>query len=116
MSICGHDVETLDRLHVHSDVSCPTITSVSIGKHVCRKSLIHIVRWIDVTVVSTAELWPAGIVLDVKVLDHHSVHSLVVDELSGDCEWEAYRELVINCDRSLPDLWHLERRINISAL
>ena len=117
MGIGCHDGQSFYRLDVECDIGCIAIALVRIREDECIYVSISVegvtvsVCRIDVAVVGTVVLRPAGIVLYIPVRHHHTVHCLVVDELSGDGHRERNRESVVYRDGALPYLRHLELRV-----
>ena len=109
-----HELEVPDRLQVGGVVEHPAIALVGVGQHVGRDLVVALVGLgrIDVTVVGAGEAGPGSIVLGVPVLDQGVVDRLVEDPFEGHRPGEGRREAQVKGQGRLPDLGHLEVRVD----
>ena len=92
----GGDVEPLDRRGVQGDGRHRTVTLAGVGQHVSVDLVVLVIRRIDMTLVSTVERTPAGVVgRNGVVAEHHAVDGLVVDELTRDGEREGHGNVIL---------------------
>ena len=107
VGICSHDVETLDGAHVERYARRVSVTLVGVLEHECLGAGTEHVG-IKGTVVHAVEPCESADRHDAPVGNGHTVDSLVVDELTGEREGERSGERVVEGNRSLPYLGHLE--------
>ena len=112
MGIGCHDVEALYRLDIEQHIGSISVAAPCVGEDKGIRIGISVIVRINVAVVRSVELCPAGIVLDIPVLHCDSGHGLVVDELSSDAHRERRRECIVKGEGCLPYLRHLELRVN----
>ena len=117
MSIGCHQADPLSRLCIEGGVECPTVTLRGIVEYESiGQSLAVGIGILEVliegTVVSTVQTGKAAYVLDAPVGDTNSIDSLVEDGLNRCREGEGCRNLIVDSDRGLPDLRHLEVRVH----
>ncbi len=111
VSISSHDAYPVSRLHVNSNVGSPTVTLAGVLEDESTGIRAEILR-IDRAVVCAVETRETTDRRNTPVGQCNSVYCLVEDTLNSYCEWEADRESIIKSERSLPDLRHLEMRVN----
>ena len=113
MRIGSHQTDPLSGLCRQRGVERPSVTLRGIVEHegigqrlACSIGILEVL--IEGTVVGTVEAGETAYVLDAPVGDTYTVDGLVVDELSRSGEGERYGDLIVDSDRSLPNLRHLE--------
>ena len=107
MSICCHQVDTLNRLCINLDTCLVTPTFRSILKNECLCTLTESLRE-ERTIVYTIEVLKTIRRNHAPVCHSRLVYGLVEDEFTGNRKRERCRQLIINCQRCLPTLWQLE--------
>ena len=110
VGVGGHEAQVLQRLGVEGEVGYPSVALAGVGEHAGggHVGVVHIVLGIDHAVVGSLQVLPAVGILDVPVLQAHVLEHVGVDDLGGEGEGEGDGELVVDGQRALPLLRHLE--------
>jgi len=107
VSICEHEVDTLDGACLDSCTCRPAITLIGVLEDKCLGAGAEVIR-IERAVVYAVEASETTHILHAPVGDGYCIDSLVEDTLDGCGEREGSRECIVQCDCRFPDLRHLE--------
>ena len=117
VSVRSHQAQPLEGLCINLGVERPTIALARIVEHegvgqclalgVCVLEVL-----IEGTVVGAVHTGKATHVLDTPVGDTDGIDGFVEDELSRSSQRERDRNLIVHCNRGLPNLRHLEVRVH----